>query len=81
MNTSKQPAPTVEAGPATDDKDTSSSARSAPTRTNLRDMSLDEENFDLIAKVIYLINIGPGWSEDGTFTFPDGETWGRVESD
>ncbi|MHC4278262.1 MAG: hypothetical protein ACYSTI_13230 [Planctomycetota bacterium] len=42
---------------------------------------LEQENFDLIAKVIYLINIGPGWSEDNTFTFPDGETWGKLEDD
>lgn len=41
--------------------------------------NLDMENFDLIAKVIWLINEYPGWSEDGTFTFPDGETWARLE--
>ena len=47
-----------------------------PTRTRLKEHeSLDVENFDLIAKVVWMINEYPGWSEDGTFTFPDGETW------
>jgi hypothetical protein len=54
--------------------------------TRLKDYSLsrkdlEQENFDLIAKCIYLITIGPGWSEDNTFTFPDGETWGKLEDD
>jgi hypothetical protein len=41
--------------------------------------SLERENFDLVAKVIYLINERPGWSEDDTFTFPDGDTWHKFE--
>ena len=81
MTTSKRPAPTVEAEQATQASDSLSDAASAITRVKLRDMSLSEENFDLIAKCIYLINIGPGWSEDGTFTFPDGETWAELEGD
>lgn len=51
--------------------------------TRLKDYTakeLDMENFDLIAKVIYLISINDLWSEDGTFTFPDGETWAELET-
>lgn len=43
------------------------------------DKELCQENYDLIAKVIWMINQYPGWNEDGTFTFPDGETWARLE--
>ncbi len=43
------------------------------------DGDLDQENFDLIAKVIYLIESQGLWSEEDTFTFPDGETWGRFD--
>jgi hypothetical protein len=42
---------------------------------------IERENFDLIAKVIWLIETGPGWSEDNTFTFPDGETWADIRND
>ena len=38
-----------------------------------------EECFDLVAKVKYLIEQYPGWSEDGTFTFPDGDTWTQLK--
>jgi len=41
----------------------------------------ETENYDLIAKVIWMINTYPGWSEDGTFTFPDGETWAKLEGE
>ena len=37
--------------------------------------SLEKENFDLVAKVTYLINAGPGWNENNSFTFPDGDVW------
>lgn len=49
--------------------------------TKLKDYKgdLDMENFDLIAKVIYLLSYNELWSEDGTFTFPDGETWAYIE--
>lgn len=59
-------------------------ALTAGRLTTLRDYNSDGkdiaiENFDLIAKVIWLINIYPGWDEDGTFTFPDGETWANIK--
>lgn len=49
--------------------------------TQLKDYgdNLDMENFDLIAKVIYLLTAYELWAEDNTFTFPDGETWGKLE--
>lgn len=40
---------------------------------------LEMENFDLVAKVLWIINIAGLWSEDGTFTFPDGETWAELD--
>ena len=89
MNTTTQKpsAPTAGQSPVTE-QDTLSDALSVPTptvlsasRTKLRDMSLSEENYDLIGKVIWLINNGPGWSEDDTFTFPDGETWARFDTE
>jgi len=43
------------------------------------DGDVERENFHLIAKVIYLIDSNKLWSEDDTFTFPDGETWGRFD--
>ena len=43
--------------------------------------SVDEECFDLVAKVTWLIEQYPGWSEDDTFTFPDGDTWTKFEVD
>lgn len=49
--------------------------------TKLKDYKgeLGIENFDLIAKVVYLLTAHELWSENGTFTFPDGETWARLE--
>lgn len=40
----------------------------------------DKEIFDLIARVIFCIEI-IGWDEEDSFTFPDGETWGRFDPD
>ncbi len=37
---------------------------------------LDQENFDLVAKCIELIE-HIGWSDDGTYTFKDGDRWAR----
>ena len=42
---------------------------------------LNMELFDLTAKVIYLIKEFPGWSDNDTFTFPDGDTWHRFDPD
>ena len=39
---------------------------------------LEQENFDLVAKVIELINV-IGWNEDDTYTFQDGERWAKFE--
>ena len=41
--------------------------------------ALERENFDLVAKVIYLIKEFPGWGPDDTFTFPDGDRWNKFE--
>lgn len=35
---------------------------------------------DLIGRVEFLLNHFDLWSEDGCFTFPDGETWERRHS-
>lgn len=32
---------------------------------------------DLVARINWLVETYAGWSEDSTFTFPDGETWHR----
>lgn len=32
---------------------------------------------DLTSKIYWLIENYPGWGDDGTFTFPDGDTWFR----
>jgi len=42
--------------------------------------ALWKERFDLIARVIELINI-VGWNEEGKYTFKDGETWERFDPD
>lgn len=42
--------------------------------------SLNKETFDLIAKVIELINL-IGWNDDGTYTFNDGDRWARFDPD
>jgi len=39
---------------------------------------LDLENFDLIAKVIELIEV-IGWSDDDTYTFADGDRWYKFD--
>jgi hypothetical protein len=38
----------------------------------------DQELFDLVAKVIELINV-IGWDEDGTYSFVDGDRWARFD--
>lgn len=30
---------------------------------------------DLEARVVWLVETFPGWAEDDTFTFPDGDVW------
>lgn len=49
--------------------------------TKLKDYNgdLDQENFELIAKVVFLLTAHDLWAEDETYTFPDGECWGRLE--
>lgn len=63
--------PTVDSGPA----------KNAVTKNTSKQIidALERENFDLTAKVIYLIKEFPGWSADDTFTFPDGDTWRKFE--
>lgn len=39
---------------------------------------LEMETFDLIAKVIELINV-IGWDPDDTYTFKDGERWVKFD--
>jgi hypothetical protein len=34
-----------------------------------------EENLDLQAKIRFLLETHKLWSEDGTYSFPDGDTW------
>lgn len=41
---------------------------------------LEMETFDLIAKVIELINI-VGWDDDDTYTFKDGDRWYKFNPD
>jgi hypothetical protein len=36
---------------------------------------LERENFDLVAKVTELLDDHDLWSDDGTYTFKDGERW------
>ena len=51
-----------------------------PKRTNLIDHpSHEAENYDLIAKIVWMINTYPGWGDDDTFTFPDGERWAKFD--
>lgn len=40
--------------------------------------NLDKENFDLVAKVIELINV-IGWNDDNTYTFADGDRWYKFD--
>ena len=39
---------------------------------------LEMETFDLIAKVIELINV-IGWNDDDTYTFEDGDRWAKFD--
>lgn len=39
---------------------------------------LEMETFDLIAKVIELINV-IGWNDDDTYTFKDGDRWAKFD--
>lgn len=41
---------------------------------------LEMETFDLIAKVIELINV-VGWDDDDSYTFKDGEKWNKFNPD
>ena len=41
---------------------------------------LEQENFDLVAKVIELINV-IGWNPDDTYTFKDGDRWAKIGLD
>jgi len=38
--------------------------------------TIEKENFDLVAKVVELINV-IGWNDDDTYTFEDGERWAK----
>jgi hypothetical protein len=38
----------------------------------------EQENFDLVAKVVELINV-IGWNDDDTYTFADGDRWYRFD--
>lgn len=40
---------------------------------------LELETFDLIAKVIDLLDTHELWEPDGTYTFKDGERWARLD--
>lgn len=40
--------------------------------------NLESENFDLVAKVIELINV-IGWNDDNTYTFADGDRWYKFD--
>lgn len=42
--------------------------------------ALEQETFDLIAKVIELVNL-IGWNDDDTYTFNDGDRWARFDPD
>lgn len=33
---------------------------------------------DLEARILWMIETWPGWSEEGVFTFPDGDAWRRL---
>lgn len=49
-------------------------------RTPTTFSNLDEENFDLVAKVIELINV-IGWNDDDTYTFANGDRWRKFDPD
>ncbi len=39
---------------------------------------IEQENFDLVAKVVELIEI-IGWNDDDTYTFRDGDRWAKFD--
>ena len=41
--------------------------------------ALEQETFDLIAKVVSILTTHDLWNEDGTYTFTDGDRWARFE--
>lgn len=41
--------------------------------------SLEEETFDLISKITWLLKEYNLWEPDDTFTFGDGDKWGRFD--
>lgn len=52
-------------------------------KTKLKDYGisrkeLEQENFDLIAKVRELLHTHDLWEDDDTYTFSDGERWYRL---
>jgi hypothetical protein len=49
--------------------------------TKLKDYGehLDVENFDLIAKVIELLDTHDLWEPNGTYSFKDGERWAQFK--
>jgi hypothetical protein len=44
-------------------------------------LELEEESFDLIAKITWLLKEHDLWDEDNTFTFGDGDRWSRFDPD
>ena len=42
---------------------------------------LEQEAFDLLSRVVWLIEQYPGWGTNGEFTFPDGEVWKEFKPD
>ena len=50
------------------------------TRADLIDVidSLEKENFDLVAKVVELINV-LGWDESDCYEFNDGDKWYKFD--
>ncbi len=61
--------PSVESGPAP------SVVTKRASKLTKHD-TIEQENFDLVAKVVELINV-IGWNDDDTYTFEDGERWAK----
>ena len=40
---------------------------------------LEQECFDLVAKIICLLNEQNLWNDDATYTFSDGDRWARFD--
>jgi len=74
--TSRKPetmTPSAESGPAP------SVATKRESKAKLiRHESIEQENFDLVAKVVELINV-IGWNDDDTYTFSNGERWAKFD--